>query len=367
MLRPPIVLLALLLCPLVRGGLAQPVKVRAPDGVLTGTVRDSVSGLPIGYALVILGERGQRVFASESGRFTLAGLASGSVTLRVQQIGYRAVTLSVSLDASPGSPTGAPGLVVRLTRQVVVLPEIVVEGDVCSGVRERSADLTDGILGEMFKNAERLLALQEDYPFQETYQEATALFDSLGGVTGGRVDTGRYDSRRILRYRRGRVIEMEGPARLESARYFQPSDLAREEFRRTHCFWYAGLDTLDGYRAFLIQFAPLREVKSADWAGSLLIDSASMVLERSEAHLVNIPRRGTFLSASCTLLYRQVFPTLVTLQQARCVSRLRGKPPTTTVARWQLIDFKFLLRTPSEVEPAKPAPPLLPHFRRTTR
>lgn len=364
--RRPLLLFALLFGALVRGALAQPARVRAPGGVLTGSVRDSVTGLPIGYALVILVERGHRVFASEGGRFTLTGLVSGSATLRIQQIGYRAVTLSLSLDASSGNPTGAPGLVVRLARVVFVLPEIVVEGDVCTAVRERSEDLTEGILGEMFKNAERLLTLQQDYPFQETYQEATASFDSTGALAGGRVDTGRYDSRRILRYRRGRVIEREGPAQVESARYFQPSDLARDEFRRTHCFWYAGLDSLDGSRAVRIRFVPLKEVKTADWAGSLLIDSASMVLKGSEAHLVNLPRRGTFLSASCSLLYRQMFPTLVTLQQARCVSRLRTKPPTATVARWQLIDFKFLQRAPSDPEPPKPAP-LLPHHGGTAR
>jgi carboxypeptidase family protein len=368
---PRPIFLALLLGVLVRASAAQPTRVQAPSGTLTGTVQDSATGLPVGFALVVLVEHGQRVFASEGGRFTLSGLASGPATLRILQIGYRAVSLSLSLDASPGSATGAPGVTVRLARVVFLLPEIVVEGDVCTGVRQRSGAVTDGILGEIFKNAERLLTLQEVYPFQETYQETTAFFDSLGTVTGGRIDTGRYDSRRILRYRRGRVIEREGPARVESARYFQPSDLAREEFRRTHCFWYAGMDTLDGYRALRIQFAPLKEVKTTDWAGSLLIDSATMVLERSEAHLVSLPSRGTFVSATCTLLYQQVYPTLVTLQQGRCVSRIRAKPPRTTVARWRLIDFKFLKRAPSDSGPPNPDPPLLSpllsHLGRTSR
>ncbi|HEV8597723.1 MAG TPA: hypothetical protein VGQ69_00005 [Gemmatimonadales bacterium] len=72
----------------------------------------------------------------------------------------------------------------------------------------------------------------------------------------------------------------------------------------------------------------------------------------SEAHLVNLPRRGTaFRAAGCTLLYRQVFPTLVTVHRAGCVSQLQSKPPTTTAGRWQLIEFKFLLRTPTRGEP----------------
>ena len=330
------------------------IPARAPGGVLTAQVVDEATGRPVGFALAIVAGKEQRVFANEAGRFQLHGLSSGVTVLRVQQIGYDGVTLRLEIDAGPGT-SARPGLVVTLSRHALVLPEIVVVGDVCTAASQSPKQETEGILAEIFKNAERLLALQEDYPFQETYQEATATFDSAGSVVAGRVDTGRYDSRRILRYRRGSVTRREGPAQIESALYFQPSDLAREEFRRTHCFWYSGLDTLDGNRALQIRFAPLKNVRSIDWAGTLLIDSASMVLVRSEAHLANLPRRGTqFVSASCTLLYRPVFPTLITPNQARCVSRVQGKPPTTIVTSWVLIDFKFLQRTPSEPDPTRP-------------
>ncbi len=348
----PLLLATLATAQLTSPAGAQPMSVRAPAGSLTGIVRDSMTGLAIGYALVTLVEHNQRAFANEGGRFTLSELGSGKATLRVQQIGYRPVTLILAVDATPGLPAAAPALVVRLSRQVVVLPEIVVEGNGCGRARERSGAARDGVLGEMFQNAERLLTLQQHYPFRETFQETTTFVDSLGEVTGGRVDTGRYDSRQILSYRPGRVITWEGRARVESARYFQPSDLARDEFRRTHCFWYSGLDSLFGLRALRIEFAPLRRIKTIDWAGALLIDSASMVLLSSEAHLVNLPRRGTaFREAGCTLYYRQVFPTLVTLQQARCISRLHSSPRTTSVAHWERIDFKFLQRTPTSAEP----------------
>jgi len=337
---------------ILRAGIAaaQAVRVQAPGGTLTGVVQDSASGLPIGYALVVLTSPPLRVFASEGGRFTLSGVTQGRTTIRVQQIGYRAVTLTLDIDNNPAA-TGAPGLAVRLTRQVFQLPEIIVEGDVCSGERERSGYAEDGLLGEVYQNAERLFTLQEDYPFEETYQETTARYDTGGTPIDGRVDTGRYDSRRILRYERGHVTVREGPFRVESALYFQPSDLARNEFRRTHCFWYAGNDSVAGAVAYHFEFAPLKSVKSIDWAGSLFIDSVSRVLVRSEAHLVNLTRRNSsFRTASCTLAYRQVVPTLVTPEQARCVSRHEDKQPYTTVARWLLINFRFLGRTPSGPE-----------------
>ena len=345
-------LLLFSLLPLIRPGFApaQAVRVPAPGGTLTGTVQDSASGQPIGYALVVLANPALRVFASEGGRFVLSGVVQGRTTVRVQQIGYRAVTLSLDVDINAG-PAGAPGLVVRLARQIFQLPEIVVEGDVCSGERERSGYAEDGLLGEVYKNAERLFTLQEDYPFEETYQETTARYDTSGTPIDGRVDTGRYVSRRILRYERGHVTVREGPYRVESALYFQPSDLARNEFRRTHCFWYAGNDSVAGAVAYHFEFAPLKSVKSIDWAGSLFIDSVNMVLVRSEAHLVNLTRRNSsFLAASCTLAYRQVVPTLVTPEQARCVSHHEAKSPYTTVARWLLINFRFLGRTPSGPE-----------------
>ena len=349
-----VVCFAMLLTLAGRAGQGQVLPVRAPDGVLRGTVLDDLTGLPIGYALLTLDQPGRRTFANEAGRFALSGVVSGKAILRVQQIGYGAVTLTLQLDATPGTPSAATPLVVKLTRHVVVLPEILVEGDRCSGAR-RSGEATEGILGEVFQNAERLLALQQDYPFVETYQETLASFDSVGTLVAGQIDTGRYDSRRILRYRRGAVIQREGLARTESALYFQPSDLASSEFRRTHCFWYAGVDSVHGEPAYRIDFAPFRNVRSIDWAGSLLIDSSSMVLVRSDAHLVNLPRQGSsFLWAGCTLLYHQVYPTLVTPNQARCTSRIRGNPPTTSETRWLLINFRFLGRTPAGSESGRP-------------
>lgn len=343
-------LLPLLFVLLARPAAAQ-LAVLAPGGTLSGTVRDSVTGFPVGFALLILVERDQRVFANEAGRFSLTGVSSGTVRLRVQQIGYRAVVLTLKVDASPDLPAGAGPLIVYLTRQPFMLPEIVVEGDACTAAQELPREGEEALLGEMFKNAERLLTLSRDYPFRETYQESLAAYDSISDLIGGRIDTTSYDSRNMQRYRRGRVIDRSQPDR-ETALYFQAVDLAQEDFRRTHCFWYAGLDTLDGKRAYRIQFAPLQQVKSIDWAGHLLIDSAAMVLVRSEAHLVNLPPKGTtFESASCVVRYHQVFPTLVTPRSAQCLTRRKGKPPYTGVTNWKLIDFRFLRRSPNQTTP----------------
>jgi hypothetical protein len=347
-------LASLLALHLAAGSLAgQTMPVRAPDGVLTGVVHDSALGGPVGYALVILLESNQRVFASEAGRFTLSGVGSGRVTLRVQQIGFRAVTLALDVNAAPGTPPGSPALVVRLARQAFVLPEIVVQGDVCTGVEALGSSDLGGIIDEAFKNAERLLSLQQAYPYRGAFQRVTMTLNAAYERTGGWVDTVRYDSRTVVSYRQGKVLET-GARRSgrEYANYFTTADIAREEFRKSHCFWYAGRDSLDGFPGYRVDFAPTKRIRSPDWAGSLLIDSATMRLLRSEAHLVNLPKRGTtFGSALCTVLYQETVPTLVQEFQARCVIAQLSRPPSFVVERWLLIDHSFIGRRPDGVDP----------------
>lgn len=354
-------LLPLLLLALARSGAAQLVAVRAPRGTLTGTVQDSASGLPVGYALVVLVESNQRVFATESGHFTLTGLTSTRATLRVQQIGYRAVSLSLNVDAAPGAPVGSPGLLVRLSRQVFVLPDLVVQGDICTGAEALATGESGSILDEAFKNAERLLSLQQAYPYRGAFQRVTMILNAVYERTSGWVDTVRYDSRAVTGYRRGKVLEA-GARRggREFANYFTTSDIAREEFRKAHCFWYAGRDSLDGFSAYRVDFAPTKRTRTTDWAGSLLIDSTTMRLLRSEAHLVNLPKRGTtFGSALCTVLYQETVPTLVQEFQARCVIAQLSRPPSYVVERWLLIEHVFIGRRPdgSEPPPAGSVPP----------
>ncbi|HSB55314.1 MAG TPA: carboxypeptidase regulatory-like domain-containing protein, partial [Gemmatimonadales bacterium] len=357
-------LLTLVIAPMA----AAQTGVPAPGGTLLGVVQDSATGRPLGLALLTVQGREARVFASESGRFSLSGLPAGEVTIRVSQIGFRAATLRLVLDTRANAPAGAP-LVVRLARQAFRLPEIVVVGDACPTVEHLEESGESGtILDEAFTNAERLLALERDYPYSGAFQRLTTLLDETQSRVGGWVDTVRYDSRRLRGYRKGEVVEMSRRAdRSDVANYFTTSDIAREEFRRNHCFWFAGRDSLSGFQAFRIDFAPRTSVKTADWAGSLLIDSATMVLLRSESHLVNLPTRSTFASAVCRVLYRQLAPTLAHEFQAQCVSTVRRNPPIV-VERWLLVDFSFLGRTPVGTDttgaahppPGSPFPPGTP-------
>ncbi len=333
--------------------------VTAPGGTLSGIVNDSVTGTPVGYALLILVERNQRVFATEGGRFSFAGLSSGTVTLRVQQIGYRSVLLRLVVDARSNAP--ASGLEIPLASQVVRLPEITVEAQACPAEGEpREEDGGVGtILDELFKNGERLLTLQRTYPYRATMQHQTVVLDSNRVRLSRHVDTLEIDSRELPAYERGNVIRLVQTRDLgritfrNYANYFQASDLARPEFRNTHCFWYAGLDSVRGFPAYRIQFRPLPRVTTPDWAGSLLIDSASMHLLRSVARLVNLPREGAaFSAAECSALYVQLVPTLIHEFQAHCVTGHNTRPPAAfTDERWTLLTRAFINRRPDTTRP----------------
>ncbi len=332
------------------GGLRAQTIVHAPGGTLNGVVRDSATGAPVGYALIVVVGQEQRAFASESGNFRLTGLGSGGMTLRVQQIGYRAVALSLTVETT-ASAGGGPGLVVRLARRPVVLPEIVVHGDVCTGTEALGVNpVAESILDEAFKNAERILTMERSYPYQGTFLETLRFLDAAQLETFRRMDTIRFDTRRQTGYRRGSVLQ--GRYRGQVATYFSASDLAREEFRTSHCFWFAGRDTsVTDFPGHRIEFAPVAGTKSADWAGSLVIDSATMMLIRSEAHLVNLNRKQTTLTAArCVVLYREIVPTLALEMEADCRTESAGAP--NTASRWRLIDFKFVGKSP-----VAPTPP----------
>ena len=342
-MRPPPLLLLLLALRAVPGQAQIPVLAR--QGNLSGVVRDSATGQPVEYALVELAGGRQQVFAGSTGRFRLTGVGSGLVGLRVRQIGYHPVTLEVRVETEGAAPVE---LAVSMRRRALVLPELVAPGDGCPGMRDAGALAPEGgtILEEAYQNAERILTLERAFPFVLHYQLATTILDSSYLPIGGEIDTIRRDSRSLSAYRAGRVVERPG-TRLERVNAFTTSDIARAEFQRTHCFWYSGRDSVAGFTGFRIGFAPRPEVRTVDWAGSLLVDSASMSLLRAEARVVNLPRRGTeVLSVVCTIFYRPILPSLPQEHEARCVSTRRGPPRRILVERWLLVNREFIGRDP---------------------
>ena len=89
-----------------------------PPVTLGGTVRDTVSGQPVGLAFIRVAGQGASAITDDAGRFQLR-VAPGPVRLEVRRIGYRPRTLAVTAPDTAlvvfiaPVPVGIAGITVR--------------------------------------------------------------------------------------------------------------------------------------------------------------------------------------------------------------------------------------------------------------
>ena len=215
--------------------------------------------------------------------------------LRVQQIGYSAQTLTLTIDTWSGTAGTGPPLVVRLVRHVAVLPEISVNAKSCLDLREVGSSAEGGaILSGAFENAERILALEKKYPFVLQFQRVVTRLDSEYSLTGGQVDTLEKDSRDYVPYRTGKVLE----------RVFGREHLAAVHDLRLRGGGVSAVPLLlvcrarqrAGVLGLPNRFCP--EARDHE-SGLGRIDAGGLGLDgllRTETHLVNLPRRPERIS-----------------------------------------------------------------------
>lgn len=331
------------------GEAAAQLAVRPVGGQIAGIVLEADGGAPVGYALVQVATRGLRVFSSPTGRFALAGLPPGPHLLEVRQIGFAPVALELVVLPEAEGATTTP-LTISLTRQTLVLPEIVVTAQSCDDPRRMTHEGAAGIiLDQLFTNALRLLAMEHEHPVHARFERLTAGLVAVDSVQWFTWDTLTTRSEQIGRYERGRVLRTGSRG---SIRYFTTSDVAQPEFRDHHCLWVTGMEEVAGEQLIRIDFEPARRVRTADWAGTLYLDPITAVLRRSEARLVNIPRNaGGLRSTQCEVMYMELEPTLVHEHAANCYTSVStGLTPVRQEA-WRLLDWEFPRGRPGGVAP----------------
>ena len=118
----------------------------------------------------------------------------------------------------------------------------------------------------------------------------------------------------------GRVADAAGRITL-----FTVSDVAREQFQQRHCFWYDGVDTVEGEIQHRIAFIPTQKTRSIDWAGTLSIDAETAVLKRSAVQHTNLTEKSSIIATNCVIDYAEIVPTLVLEQHARCWTEDRNR------------------------------------------
>lgn len=119
MSRPLLVLLALL----VSLGTPFDSALAQDTGTITGAVRDAASQRPLQDAQVSVPGTGRGTLTNSQGRFLLTNVPTGSVTVRVELIGYGTLERQVTVQA--GQPAS---LDFDLSQDAIALQELVVTG-----------------------------------------------------------------------------------------------------------------------------------------------------------------------------------------------------------------------------------------------
>ena len=146
----------------------------AQGRVVTGTVLDSVTSVPVQGATVAV--RGTRLAttAGEGGRFTLANVPAGDVRVSVRRIGYRARDVVL--------PAGERELRVVLAPDLLQLTEVVVTGQATAIERRNLPNAVATVSGE---EVSRVSAQSVEHALQG--KVAGAVISTNSGAPGGGV------------------------------------------------------------------------------------------------------------------------------------------------------------------------------------
>lgn len=320
-----------------------------PTGQVTVRVVDAVTGRPLAFALVSMIRPRMERFTSETGRLVLPRLDRGPHPVTVRQLGY--APLNLTLEASDSA---APlEVVIGLTPRPLELPTLVVQACLAPDELDQATRIA---LDEASENARRLGLLQRNYPYLALYQRSRRYRDRDGHQIAAAIDTFTSHSTGAPLYRPGRAI-IRSATQYDVA-YFAIEAVLAREFRKSHCFWIAGIDSSEGGRRIRLAFAPAASVKGPDWEGELVVDTAG-VLRRSLARLVVArPRKDWPTAAECRVEYDEAASLLVTEAALRCGVIGAGPEFLENEESWQLICRRFTREAPGEsvVQCAGPLP-----------
>jgi len=314
------------------------IRAEVGTGPVRGRVTSSLSSRPVPFALIALDRPKLDFFGSEDGTFRLPALERGEHRLLVRQLGFS--PLEVLLVASPGGPDS---LAIVIEPAAVVLPTLVATG--CARVQDLDAHLR-GVLELAAENARRLDLMQRDYPYSGLYLQVREVYGRDGALISRRPSREELAFWSKPPYRPGRAIV---PSRngLVDVVYFAATALLAENFRKTHCFRFGGVDTTDsGERLLTLEFEPLLSLEGPDWEGRIVL-AESGVLRKSEARLVaRKPKDNWPRSVHCQVEYEAVGGSLP--MEAGLVCRIQMGEPygTEAIEEWRLECQRFVKRVP---------------------
>ena len=260
------------------------VATSAQAQAIHGHVRAAETKAPLPYSTVVLQPGLDGQFTDDSGAFTTPELPPGAYHITVRAIGYLPYDTIVVVAAQPLV------LHIDLLPLAIELPPVTIVARAClrpgPPVRDSEPELA-AIFDQLRENAARYRLLSEAYPFRYWIERQTA--DSPPPsprdrrVARSPVDTLELRSDVRHPYKPGGlIIDQPGPHGRSERTLRLPTvvDLADSIFHRSHCFTFAGVDTIDGSSRWRIDFLAAERMKAPDVAGSAWLDGETYELRK---------------------------------------------------------------------------------------
>jgi hypothetical protein len=327
-----------------------PTARAAQDRLVTIRVLADADGSPLANAEVIDRGTGARALTRENGEARVRLPLQGELLLRVRQLGYAYLDLTLEWATLPGG--GEEPVVVRLARIPFALPSVsTTAARDCPPIDDNVKPLALWALDQLREGAERYETFRQAYPFRVEIERNTVRRNRMGQVTRANRSRERGDSERWGdRYTPGAVVALH-PLGFSVPILFVAT-LGDPAFWDHHCITTARVEGSDSLRQVRLRFAPSPSAKGSDWGGDALMDSSTSLLRRIEFHLrINQkdgPRRfegyTTFRSPS----------SLIVVPESTFAMWWRAEPDAG--AEWGLPDVVQLVRS-LEIEYRKSRPP----------
>jgi hypothetical protein len=253
-------------------------------------VTERQSHEPLPNAEVIDIGSGQRRLTNAAGETRLDWPATGRLTLRVRQIGFKFVERGI---VRPNAAADDDTVTFALERVAFVLPAVLTRASTnCAPINDSIVQtLSTSVLAQLRLGAERYEDFRRHFPFRVHQERRTVVLDTAGQarrVVMAKEEVASaswgeaYDPDRIIRY------DSNGNF---SVPIFFVATLADSSFWDRHCFAVTAVESLGAERVLRLEFAPVASVRAVDWEGAAFLDSATSILRRVEFKLVGLTGR----------------------------------------------------------------------------
>jgi len=253
---------------------------------VTITVVAEGEGYPLTNADVIDLSTGQHRFTDERGQTRLPWPNDGQLKLRVREVGYKPVQLTLKHSSTSDDAT-----TVAMSKVAYVISPVTSTSRCVTTDDPASLALSVAVLDQVRQSAEKYIEFLRRYPFEATIERRTAQIPRSGRVERVVRANLKFESDNWeVPYRPGDVVEYEWNGGFKAPVLFV-STLGDSVFWGHHCFIARGVESYQATRAIRLDFFPSPDVRGPDWEGSTLIDSTTSALLRMDFRLANLDTR----------------------------------------------------------------------------